>query len=62
MRLAGCGIGHKIEAGAGCGIREIFRAGNGTKMSWRDRDALISIGGMRDSFGIVNRMRNLNSK
>ena len=46
--LAGCGMGHKIEAG--CWIREILRAGYGTAISWRDRDALILIGGMRDSF------------
>ena len=51
---------HKIETG--CGIREILRAGYGMKISWRDRDALISIGGMRDSFQIVGRMRDLNSK
>ena len=44
-------MGHKIEAG--CGIQEIFRAGYRMKISWRDRDALISIGGRRDSFEIV---------
>ena len=37
---------HKIEAGFG--IREILRAGYGKKISQRDRDALISIGGMRE--------------
>ena len=42
--LAGCGMGHKIEAG--CGILEIFTPGYGMKISWRDRDALISIDGI----------------
>ena len=32
------------------------------KISWRDRDALISIGGMQDSFEIVGGMRDLNDK
>ena len=32
------------------------------KISWRDRDALISIGGMLDSFEIVDGMRDLNGK
>ena len=36
--------------------------GYGMKMSWRDRYALISIGGMWDSFEIVGGMRDLNSK
>ena len=58
--LAGCGMGHKIEAG--CGIWEILGAGYGMKITWWDRDALISIGGMRDSFEIVGGMRDLNSK
>ena len=40
----------KIEAG--CGIREILRARYLMKIIWRDRDALISIVGMRDSFEI----------
>ena len=43
-------MGHKIEAG--CGIRETLKAGCGMNISWRDRDALISIGGMRDSIEI----------
>ena len=47
-RDAGCGMGHTNEKG--CGIREILRAANGMKISWRDRGALISIVGMRDSF------------
>ena len=38
---------HKIKVG--CGIQEISRAGYGMKTSWWDRDALISVGGMRDS-------------
>ena len=46
MRDEGCGMGHKIEAG--CGIREILRPGYGMEKSWRDRDAFISTGGMRD--------------
>ena len=58
--LAGRGMGHKIEAG--CGTREISRGGYGMKISWRDRNALISIVGMRDSFEIDIGMRNLNSK
>ena len=53
-------MGHKIEAG--CGIREILRAGYGMNVSWRDRDVLISIGGMRDSFESVGGMRDLNRK
>ena len=33
------------------------------KIAWRDREALISIGGvMQDSFEIDGGMRNLNSK
>ena len=36
----------------GCGIREISRAEYEMKISWLDRDALISIGVMRDSFEI----------
>ena len=32
------------------------------KTALRDWDALVSIGGMRDSFEIDNRMWNLNSK
>ena len=57
--LAGCGMGHKIKAG--CRTREMLRAGYRMKISWRDRDWLISIGGMWDSLGIVNRMQDLNS-
>ena len=57
MGLAGCRMGLKIEAE--CGIREILRAGHGLKMTWRDRDALISIGGMRDSFEIDVGLRDL---
>ena len=53
-------MGHKIKVG--CGIREISRAGYGIKIPWRDRDVLISIGGMRDSSKIVGGMRVLNSK
>ena len=34
----------------------------GEKISWRDRDALLSIGGMRDSFEIDSGMQDLNSK
>ena len=60
LGLAGCGIGLKIEAGSG--IREILRPGYGMKISWRDRDALISIDGMRDDSEIVGGMRDLNSK
>ena len=46
---------HKIKAE--CGIREILRAGYGMKISWRDRDTLSSIGGMRDSYEIVGGVR-----
>ena len=49
----------KIEAG--WGIREISRAGYGMEISWRDRDTLVSIGGMRDNFEIDSGMRDLNS-
>ena len=58
--LTGCGI--KSRRDARCGIREILRPGYGIKISWRDRDALISIGGMRDSSEIVGGMRDLNSR
>ena len=58
--LAGCGMGHKVEAG--CGIREISRVGYGMKIAWRDRDALISIGGIRDSFEIDGGMRDFDIK
>ena len=51
---------HKIEAGFG--IREIPRTGYGMNISWRDRDALISIGGMLDSFEKVGVMGDLNRK
>ena len=50
----------KIEAG--CGIREVLRVGFGMKIAWRDRYALISIGGLRDSFEIDGGMRDLNNK
>ena len=53
-------MGHKIEAG--CGIREISRAGCRMTISWRDRDALFSIGGIRNSFEIDSGMRDLISK
>ena len=43
----------------GCGIREMLRAGYGMKKSWRDRDALILIGGTRDSIEIDGGMRDL---
>ena len=46
---------HKIEVG--WGIPEISRAGYRMKISWRDGDALISIGGMRDSFEIDSGMQ-----
>ena len=35
-------MGHKIDAG--CGIREMLKAGYGMKISWRDRDVLTLIG------------------
>ena len=47
---------HKIKAG--CGIQEILRPGYRMKISWWDRDALISFGGMQDS----GSMQDLNSK
>ena len=53
-------MGLKVEAG--CGIRKILRAGYGMKIACRDGDALISIGGMQDSFEIDGGMRDLNSK
>ena len=46
---------NKIEAAYG--IRKILRKGYGMKISWRDRDALISIGGMRDGSKIVAGVR-----
>ena len=65
IRLTGCGMRHKIEAG--CGIRETLRARYGMKISWRDQDALISMGvggggGVRDSFEIDSGMRDFNGK
>ena len=33
---------------AGCGIQGILGAGYGMKLSWRDRDALLFVGGTRD--------------
>ena len=60
MGLAECERGHKIEAG--CGIRKILWAGYGIEISWRDRDTLISIGEMRDSFDNDGRLLDLNSK
>ena len=51
---------HKIKAV--CGIREILRVGYGMKIAWRDWDALISIGGMRDSFETDSGMRYFNTK
>ena len=36
--------------------------GYGMKISWRDRDALISNGEMQDSFEIDGGMQDLNSK
>ena len=41
---------HKIETG--CRICEILRTGYRMKISWREQNGLISIGGMRDSFQI----------
>ena len=43
-------------------MQEILRAGYGMKISWRDRDALILIGGMWDSFEIDGGIRGLNRK
>ena len=51
---------HIIETG--CEILEILMAGYRIKMSWRDRDALILIGEMRDRFEFDGEMRDLNSK
>ena len=51
---------HKIEAR--CGMQKILRGGYGMKISSQDRDALISIGGMRDNFEIDGGMRDLNSR
>ena len=46
----------------GMRIREESRAGYGMTVSWRDRDALISIGEILDSFEIESGMRDLTSK
>lgn len=43
-------------------MREILRAGYGTKIAMRDRDAFISIGGMKENFEIDGGMRDENSK
>ena len=40
----------------------ILRAGYGMKISWQDRDALISIFMMRESFEIMGGMLDLNNK
>ena len=53
--------GVQIRCQAGCGIREIFRAGYGMKIFWRDRNVLISIDGMRDSFEIDIGMRDFST-
>ena len=39
-------------------VREILRAGFGMKITWRDWDALISIGGMWNSFEIDSGIQN----
>jgi len=46
--LAGCGMGLKIKAG--CGILKILVAGYGMKLSLRDRDSFLFIGGMWDIY------------
>ena len=38
----------KLKIEAGCGIREILKAGYGMKTEQRDRDMLRFIGGIRD--------------
>lgn len=48
--LAGCGIGVKMEVGFG--MTEILLAGCEIKILQRERDLLILIGRMRDSFKI----------
>ena len=60
IRLAECGMRHKIKAG--CGIREILRPGCGMKICLWDWDMQISIVGMQDRSEIVGGMRDLNSK
>ena len=40
-------------------MREISKEGYGKRISWRDWDALISIGGMRDSLEIDSRTTDL---
>ena len=58
ISLAGCGIAHKV------GMRDTRNVEGGIRdeKSWRDRDALILIGGTRDSIEIDGGMRDLNSK
>ena len=46
----------------GNGMRHKMEAGYRIKISWWDRDALISIGGKRDSCEIVGGMWDLNSQ
>ena len=55
-----CRVEYKIKAE--CGILEILSPVYQMKISWQDRDAVISIGGMQDSSEIVGGMRDLNSK
>ena len=52
-------MGPKIEARYG--IQEMLRTGNGMKISLQDRETLISIGGIRDSFEIDDGMQDLKS-
>ena len=42
-------------------MRDILRSGCGVKMSYRDRDAFISVGWKRDSSEIVGKMQDLKS-
>jgi len=42
--LAGYGMGLKIKMG--CKILKILVAGYGMKLSWRDRDSFLFVGGM----------------
>ena len=60
MRNAECGMAPRFELG--CRIREIQRAGYGMKTALRDFwdcNALVSLGGMRDSFEIDGGLQNL---
>ena len=55
-------VQHRLGATVEWGIKSRRDTGYGMKISWQDRDALLSIRGKRDSFAIDSGMRDFNSK